>query len=223
MAKQSDDQPINWQMIRQTILNRLRQFSQWVSYASRQTAKGLGNLSHRLLRGGRDLVRQVKEKWPASEQKAAVEDDPPEPSAVSSETVRFDLKHPSADPQVSEQTIAVNSIRNMTATVTEASGSQPARKQKPIRRKTPPIRRRSRQKVYRLKGYTTVAKINRKYQMESQQRFLRQLLLIIGIILALVLLFEMYNPIRDLSEWYRIIGISDLGGLSATDTQMTGN
>lgn len=59
--------------------------------------------------------------------------------------------------------------------------------------------------------------------MESQQRFLRQLLLIIGIILALVLLFEMYNPIRDLSEWYRIIGISDLGGLSATDTQMTGN
>jgi hypothetical protein len=77
-----------------------------------------------------------------------------------------------------------------------------------------PIRRRSRERVYRLKGYTTVTKVNRKRQSERQQRILRRILVGIVIILLLILLFNLYNPIKNLSEWYRIIGIDDLADLT---------
>jgi hypothetical protein len=77
-----------------------------------------------------------------------------------------------------------------------------------------PIRRRSRVKVYRLKGYTTVAKVNRKRQSERQQRLLRRTLVFIIIVLLMILLFNLYNPIKDLTEWYRIIGINDLTDLT---------
>jgi hypothetical protein len=93
------------------------------------------------------------------------------------------------------------------------------------RKRLPPIRRRSRQRVYRLKGYTTVAKINRRRQSERQQRFLRQLLIILIIVLTMILLFNLYNPIKDLGEWYRIIGIKDLsdlaGGTATSQTTRT--
>lgn len=89
---------------------------------------------------------------------------------------------------------------------------------RPVKAKTKPIRRRSRQKVYRLKGYTTVAKINHKRQSERQQRFLRQLLVLLISILLLFLLFQLYNPIKDLSEWYRIIGIRDISDLTREST-----
>jgi hypothetical protein len=89
---------------------------------------------------------------------------------------------------------------------------------RPAKARTKPIRRRSRQKVYRLKGYTTVAKINHKRQSERQQRFLRQLLVLLICILLLFLLFQLYNPIKDLSEWYRIIGIRDISDLTREST-----
>ncbi|GEM_PF-2328164 len=73
------------------------------------------------------------------------------------------------------------------------------------------IRRVGQERVYRLKGYTTVAKINRKRQSERQQRFLRRVLLILFAILLAILLMNIYNPIQDLSEWYRIIGVKHLG------------
>ena len=91
----------------------------------------------------------------------------------------------------------------------------PARSVKP---RVKPIRRRSRQKVYRLKGYTTVAKINHKRQSERQQRLLRQLLVFLICILLLFLAFQLYNPIKDLSEWYRIIGIRDISDLTREST-----
>ncbi|MDD2456952.1 MAG: hypothetical protein PHQ83_00405 [Eubacteriales bacterium] len=83
------------------------------------------------------------------------------------------------------------------------------------------IRRVGKERVYRLKGYTTVAKINRKRQSERQQRFLRRILLILFAVLLAILLLNVYNPIQDLSEWYRIIGVKHLGdainlGTSAT-------
>ena len=80
-----------------------------------------------------------------------------------------------------------------------------------------PIRRLTRQRVYRLQGYTTVSKINARRKSEKRQRILRQLLLILVIILVIILLFNLYNPIRDLTEWYRIIGIRDLGDLAGSD------
>jgi hypothetical protein len=73
------------------------------------------------------------------------------------------------------------------------------------------IRRVGQERVYRLKGYTTVAKINRKRQSERQQRFLRRLLLILFAVLLAILLLNVYNPIQNLSEWYRIIGVKHLG------------
>ena len=84
-----------------------------------------------------------------------------------------------------------------------------------------PIRRRSRERVYRLKGFTTVAKVNRKRQSELQQRVLRRGLLIIIIILSFILLFNIYNPIRDLSEYFRILGISDLSDIFGTSESTT--
>ena len=72
------------------------------------------------------------------------------------------------------------------------------------------IRRAGQAPVYRLKGYTTVAKINRKRQSERQQRFLRRILLILFAFLAAILLINLYNPVKDLSEWYRIIGVKHL-------------
>ncbi len=73
------------------------------------------------------------------------------------------------------------------------------------------IKRVGKERVYRLKGYTTVAKINRKRQSERQQRFLRRILLILFAFLLVILLANVYNPIRDFTEWYRIIGIKHLG------------
>ncbi|NLK89599.1 MAG: hypothetical protein GX276_05600 [Clostridiaceae bacterium] len=88
--------------------------------------------------------------------------------------------------------------------------------------KSKPIRRRSRERVYRLKGYTKVAKVNRKYQSERQQNVLRRLLFFVIIVLVIILLVKLYNPIQDLSEWYRILGIQGLddlvGGPKTTTT-----
>ena len=91
------------------------------------------------------------------------------------------------------------------------------------RKKAGRIRRHGRQKVYRLKGYTTVAKINRKRQSERQQRFLRRLMIGIILILVLILLFYLYNPIKNIDEWYRILGIDKLSDLTqATSTTPAG-
>lgn len=89
------------------------------------------------------------------------------------------------------------------------------------KKKFKPIRRRSRQRVYRLLGYTTVSKINSRRKSEKRQRLLRQLLLMLIIVLVIILLFHLYNPIRDLTEWYRIIGIKDLKDLAGTQTDIS--
>lgn len=73
-------------------------------------------------------------------------------------------------------------------------------------RKVSKIRRRSREKVYRLRGYTTVDKIRRKRQSQSRQRILRRLILALLAILSIYLLFQLYNPVRDWDEWSRILG-----------------
>ncbi len=73
------------------------------------------------------------------------------------------------------------------------------------------IRRDSRERVYRLKGYTTVAKVNRRFASERRQRILRRILTVIIAILTLILLFKLYNPFTDLDEWSRIFGIDSLG------------
>ena len=80
------------------------------------------------------------------------------------------------------------------------------------------IRRNSRERVYRLKGYTTVAKVNRKRQSEKRQRLLRRVLISIIALLTLILLFQLYNPFKDLTEWYRILGVDSFSELIENPT-----
>ncbi len=93
--------------------------------------------------------------------------------------------------------------------------NRPARKPN---KKFKPIKRLSRQRVYRLKGYTTVAKINHKRQSERQQRLLRHLLIVFISVLLIMLLFYLYKPVKDLTELYRIIGVKDLYDLNPSIT-----
>jgi hypothetical protein len=87
--------------------------------------------------------------------------------------------------------------------------------------KSKPIHRHGRQKVYRLKGYTTVAKVNRKRQSERRQRQLRHVLLVIILVLAVIMLFNFYNPIKNIAEFYRAIGIQGLSDLISGTTAAT--
>lgn len=226
MVKKDGDPSINGQTIQRKIRHWLQQTGVWIQTHSRQAVKGLTVLWRCVVQTGRTAIESLKNRWSDARRHGSATRRPSVPhdedATLSSETVRFNLNDRAVESSISEQTISVDAIRKTAAEIKQPAVDRLPKK--PVRHKTPPIRRRSRQKVYRLKGYTTVAKINRKYQMESQQRFLRQLLLMIGILLTLILLFELYNPIRDLSEWYRIIGIPDLG-LSGTETitQATGN
>jgi len=100
---------------------------------------------------------------------------------------------------------------------------QTARQAVPKTKKAKPIRRRGRQKVYRLKGYTTVAKVNRKRQAERQQRLLRRALLFVIVIIAVILMYNYINPFKNIAEFYRFIGISSLAEIitGKTTTQTT--
>jgi hypothetical protein len=70
--------------------------------------------------------------------------------------------------------------------------------------------RKSGHRVFRLKGYTTVGKINRKFAQERQQRTLRNILTTLMVILLLILLFVIYNPFKDMSEFRKISGEDSL-------------
>jgi hypothetical protein len=61
-------------------------------------------------------------------------------------------------------------------------------------------------RIFRLKGYTTVDKINRKFQQERNQRTLRSLLTFLMILIFLVILFAIYNPFTNLEEMRKISG-----------------
>ncbi len=83
------------------------------------------------------------------------------------------------------------------------------------------IRRNSRERVYRLKGYTTVAKVQRKRQSEKKQRMLRRVLIGIIALLTVIILFQIYNPFKDMTEWTRILGIDTLKELTQSSTGST--
>ncbi len=70
--------------------------------------------------------------------------------------------------------------------------------------------RKAGHRVFRLKGYTTVGKINRKFKQERQQRALRNILTTLMVILLLIILFAIYNPFKDLSEFRKISGEDSL-------------
>lgn len=73
-------------------------------------------------------------------------------------------------------------------------------------------------RIYRLKGYTTVDKIERKFQQERHQRLLRNLLTTLVLILLLVALFILRNPFKDMSEIRKITGLDSMYGDEAITT-----
>lgn len=66
--------------------------------------------------------------------------------------------------------------------------------------------KRTGHRIYRLKGYTTVDKINRKFQQERNQRSLRNLLTFLMIVILLVILIAIYNPFNNIDELKKITG-----------------
>lgn len=66
--------------------------------------------------------------------------------------------------------------------------------------------KRTGHRIYRLKGYTTVDKINRKFAQERAQRTLRNILTFLMIVILLVILFVIYNPFTNVDELKKISG-----------------
>jgi len=62
-------------------------------------------------------------------------------------------------------------------------------------------------KVYRLRGYTTTTRVDKKVRTEQNQRTLRNILVAAICALILAVLLIIFNPFRDLKEIFRIIGI----------------
>lgn len=62
-------------------------------------------------------------------------------------------------------------------------------------------------KVYRLRGYTTTTKVDKKVRTEQNQRTLRNILVAAICVLILAVLLIIFNPFRDLREIFRMIGI----------------
>ncbi len=65
-------------------------------------------------------------------------------------------------------------------------------------------------RVYRLKGYTTIDKIKREFRRENREKKIRNILTILVIIIFVVIMLVIYNPIKDLSEWRKILGIDSV-------------
>lgn len=68
------------------------------------------------------------------------------------------------------------------------------------------LKRHGRQKVYRLKGYTTVARVNRKRRREYIRRQRNVLIISLLLVLALILIFMWIDPIPRIQSLLHNIG-----------------
>jgi len=64
-----------------------------------------------------------------------------------------------------------------------------------------------RPRVYRLKGYTTLRKVERKLKAGRAQRLLWKILAIALVLLVVAYLLLQFNPFTNLPEIFRMIGI----------------
>jgi hypothetical protein len=65
-----------------------------------------------------------------------------------------------------------------------------------------------RPRVYRLKGYTTLRKVNRKLRAGRAQRSLWKVLLVALVVMAAAYFLLRLNPFQDMTEIFRMIGIA---------------
>ncbi len=74
----------------------------------------------------------------------------------------------------------------------------------------PVLRKRhgiNRTRVYRLRGYTTTSRVDKKVYAEQNQRLLRNFLVAAIFVLIIAILLFIFNPLKDLRELFRMIGI----------------
>lgn len=62
-------------------------------------------------------------------------------------------------------------------------------------------------RIFKLKSYTTVGKINRKFAQEKQQRLLRNIFSFVLLAIILIVLFVIYNPFTDINDFRKMFGI----------------
>lgn len=62
-------------------------------------------------------------------------------------------------------------------------------------------------RVYKLRGYTTTSRVDKKVRAEQNQRLLRNFLVAAVFVLLIAILLIIYNPLKDLREFFRMIGI----------------
>ncbi|MHB8963603.1 MAG: hypothetical protein ACYC5K_10680 [Saccharofermentanales bacterium] len=62
-------------------------------------------------------------------------------------------------------------------------------------------------RVYRLRGYTTTSKVDKKVRAEQNQRLIRNFLVAAVFVLIIAILLIIYNPLKDIKELFRMIGI----------------
>lgn len=65
-------------------------------------------------------------------------------------------------------------------------------------------------RLYRLKGYTTVDRVKRKFRQESQQSKIKNILTFLLILIIIIILLIRYNPVKDIAELRKILGLDSL-------------
>lgn len=73
-------------------------------------------------------------------------------------------------------------------------------------------------RIYRLKSYTTVGKINRKFAQDKQQRWLRNVLALVMLVVILIVLFVIYNPVKDILDVRKMLGLDSPFRTMASET-----
>ena len=74
------------------------------------------------------------------------------------------------------------------------------------------IDRRKGSKVYELIGYTTLSKIHHGIKKDNRQSLLKRILIALMLFVIIFIILYVMNPIKDLVDFKRIIGIESMSG-----------
>ncbi len=69
------------------------------------------------------------------------------------------------------------------------------------------LRKIGKPRIYKLRGYTTTSRVDRKVSREQNKRLIRNFLIGAIFILVIAILLLIFNPLKDLQELFRMIGI----------------
>ncbi|HHT24631.1 MAG TPA: hypothetical protein GXZ76_03795 [Clostridiaceae bacterium] len=81
------------------------------------------------------------------------------------------------------------------------------------------IDRKNGSKVYELIGYTTLSKIRHGVKKENQQSLLKRILITLMLFVIIFIILYAMNPIKDLIDFRRIIGIKSMYGENYIDAK----